>query len=60
MVSQNGVERPLEVLRLDDANWTLLAVHKDDEHVHVEPFEDFRLELAILWADVNLPPQPQR
>jgi Uma2 family endonuclease len=50
----------LEVLRLDDSNWTLLAVHKDDEHVYAEPFEVFRLELAVLWADVNLPARPQR
>jgi Uma2 family endonuclease len=49
------LQRTLEILRLEVESWTLLAVHKDDDRVHAEPFEVFELDLAILWADVERP-----
>jgi Uma2 family endonuclease len=52
----NPVERTLEVMRLRDGAWTILAVHSDSDVVRAEPFEAIELELSILWAD--LPPKP--
>lgn len=52
----NPVARTLEVLRRHDAHWLTIAVHKDDDRVHAEPFDAFELELARLWAD--LAPSP--
>jgi Uma2 family endonuclease len=43
--------RTLEVLRLREGSWTILAVHADSEIVRAEPFEAIELELAPLWAD---------
>ncbi len=45
-------------MRLEAERWLLLGVFKDDARVRAEPFEAFELELAILWADVELPPEP--
>jgi Uma2 family endonuclease len=50
--------RTLEVLRLEAGRWALLGVHKDEARVRAEPFEAFELELGVLWADVELPPEP--
>jgi hypothetical protein len=44
------------VLRRHDAHWLTIAVHKDDDRVHAEPFDAFELELGRLWAD--LAPSP--
>jgi Uma2 family endonuclease len=52
----NPVERTLEVMRLRDASWTILAVHSDSDVVRAEPFEAIELELSVLWADP--PPKP--
>jgi Uma2 family endonuclease len=43
--------RTLEVLRLADGHWTIVATHVDAEVVRVEPFADIELELSALWAD---------
>jgi len=43
--------RSLEVLRLIDGLWTIVATHVDAEVVRVEPFADIELELSALWAD---------
>ena len=43
--------RPLEVLRLDNGRWTIVATHIDAEVVRVEPFVDIELKLNALWAD---------
>jgi Uma2 family endonuclease len=51
------LQRTLEVLRLDGSKWTLLDVFKDDARVRAEPFDVFELDLAILWADIEQPPQ---
>jgi Uma2 family endonuclease len=41
--------RTLEVLRLDGERYSLLATHRDDAAVRVEPFEALALELRLLW-----------
>ncbi|MCX6544101.1 MAG: Uma2 family endonuclease [Acidobacteria bacterium] len=45
------LDRTLEVLRLDNGRWTIMATHSDAEVVRVEPFADIELELSALWAD---------
>src|SRR3990172_543614 len=47
----NPVERTLEVLRLKDGVWTILAVFAAAEPVRAEPFEAIDLELGALWPD---------
>jgi hypothetical protein len=47
------VERTLEVYRLADAHWSLLATNSEDERVRAEPFDAIELELGLLWADVE-------
>lgn len=47
------VERTLEVYRLVDGHWSLLATYADDERVRAEPFDAIELELGLLWADVE-------
>jgi Uma2 family endonuclease len=41
----------LEVLRPENDKWTLLGAFRDSERVRAEPFQDFELELSVLWAD---------
>jgi Uma2 family endonuclease len=43
--------RTLEVLRLENSRWTILATHAGAEVVRAEPFESVELELAILWGE---------
>jgi Uma2 family endonuclease len=43
--------RTLEVLRLDNGHWTIVATHVDADVVRVEPFVDIELELNALWED---------
>jgi Uma2 family endonuclease len=45
------IARTLEVLRLADGRWSILAVHAGDEEVRAEPFGDVVIELRALWAD---------
>jgi len=47
------VERTLEVFRLVENRWLLLATFADDERVRAEPFDAIELELGLLWADVE-------
>jgi Uma2 family endonuclease len=47
----NPVERMLEVLRLRDGAWTIVAVWEDAAVVRAEPFEAIELGLASLWVD---------
>ena len=44
-------DRTLEVLRLREGAWTIVAVWEDRAVVRAEPFEAIELELARLWAD---------
>jgi Uma2 family endonuclease len=45
--------RSLEVFRLENGRYSLLATHSDDDVVRAEPFDAIELELAVLWADVE-------
>jgi Uma2 family endonuclease len=47
----NPAERTLEVLRLRDGAWTIVAVLADTDTVSAEPFAEVPLELGRLWAD---------
>jgi hypothetical protein len=44
-------DRTLEVLRLRDGTWTIVAVWEDAAVVRAEPFEAIDLELGRLWAE---------
>jgi Uma2 family endonuclease len=46
------IQRTLEVLRREGAQWLIVAVHRGDEKVRAEPFDAIELDLSILWADV--------
>jgi Uma2 family endonuclease len=54
------LQRTLEVLRLQDRNWVIVAVHEGGEMVRAEPFDAIELDLGILWADVDLGGGPPR
>lgn len=47
----NPVERTLEVLRLRDGAWTIVAVCSGSDTVRVEPFDAIELALGRLWVD---------
>jgi Uma2 family endonuclease len=48
------LQRTLDVLRLHDENWVIVAVHEGNARVRAEPFDAIELDLGILWADVDL------
>ena len=54
----NPVERTLEVLRLRDGAWTIVAVCSGSDAVRVEPFDAIELALARLWVDSPASPDP--
>ena len=41
----------LEVLRLENRRWTILATHAGAEVVRADPFTEIDIELRALWAD---------
>lgn len=43
------VARALEVRRVEDGRWTVLATHVGDQVVRAEPFEALELPLGALW-----------
>ena len=43
--------RTLEVLRLENARWVVLATHGDSDVVRVEPFDAIEIGLSTLWPD---------
>jgi len=47
----NPLERTLEVLRLREGAWTIVAVCSDSDTVRIEPFAAIELELGRLWVD---------
>jgi len=50
------VARTLDVRRLEDGRWTVLATHIGDQIVRAEPFEAIDLPLAQFWgASPDLP-----
>ncbi|MEA2746429.1 MAG: hypothetical protein QOI41_572, partial [Myxococcales bacterium] len=48
------IARTLEVLRLEREKYIIMATWADDAKVRAEPFDAIELDLAILWADVQL------
>jgi Uma2 family endonuclease len=44
------IAKTLEVLRLVDGRWTLVAAYEGDAKVRAEPFDAIELELAALWS----------
>jgi Uma2 family endonuclease len=53
-------EQMLEVLRLRDGAWTIVAVCGDFDVVRVEPFEAIELALERLWVDsAAVPPDAE-
>ena len=43
--------RTLEVLRLENGRWTIMATHAGGDVVRAEPFAEIALELSALWVD---------
>ena len=41
----------LEVLRLEDGRWVILATHAGDEVVRADPFSEIEIPLQTLWAE---------
>ncbi|HVR70617.1 MAG TPA: Uma2 family endonuclease [Vicinamibacteria bacterium] len=56
----NPVERTLEVLRLRDGAWTIVAVCSGSDAARVEPFDAIELALGRLWVDSPASPDPLR
>jgi Uma2 family endonuclease len=56
----NPVERTLEVLRLRDGAWTIVAVCSGSDMVRVEPFDAIELALGRLWVEPATSPDPSR
>jgi len=44
----------LEAMRREGERWLVVGVWKDEARVRAEPFEAIELDLAVLWADVQL------
>ena len=49
-------DRTVEVLRLRDGAWTIVAVWEDAAIVRAEPFEAMELDLGPFWAQPPTPP----
>ena len=47
----NPAERTLEVLRLRDGAWTIVAVCTGTDVVRIEPFEAVEMALGRLWLE---------
>jgi Uma2 family endonuclease len=43
--------RTLEVRRLVDGAWTIVAIHSGEDIVRAEPFEAVEIELPRIWDD---------
>ena len=43
--------RTLEVLRLTEGRWTIVATHAGDEVVRAEPFDAIEFTLSEFWAE---------
>jgi len=51
----NPIDRTLEVLRLKDGAWMLVAAFGGSDVARIQPFEDLELALARLWPDAPEP-----
>lgn len=56
----NAPVRALEIMRLHDGMWLIVAIHRGDVKVRAEPFDAIELDLSVLWANIASPPQPSR
>ena len=45
------IQRLLEVLRREGGQWTIVAIHANDDEVRAEPFDATVLALRPLWVD---------
>jgi hypothetical protein len=45
------IAQTLEVLRLENGRWLILATHAGSEIVRAEPFDQIDLDLGSLWTD---------
>ncbi len=50
------VAQTLEVFRLAEVGWLLLAVYTESFKVRAEPFDAVELNLDYVWGDPHLPP----
>jgi hypothetical protein len=50
-MADGALARTLEVLRLENARWSIVAVHGGDEAVNAAPFDAITIALASLWVD---------
>lgn len=41
---------PIDIFRLEGRYWILIDPLAGDEKARAEPFEDFELDLALVWA----------
>jgi Uma2 family endonuclease len=54
------VAHALEVRRLEDGRWTVVATHVGDQLVSAEPFEALELRLAALWPRESIDRRTKR
>lgn len=54
------IRRTLEVMRLHEGRWLILATHCDDQRVRVDPFSAIELDLSMLWQALATPPRGER
>ncbi|HEX9986539.1 MAG TPA: Uma2 family endonuclease [Thermoanaerobaculia bacterium] len=45
------MQKTLEVFRLSDGHWLLIAAHEGEDVVRAEPFDAIELNLGYLWVD---------
>jgi Uma2 family endonuclease len=50
--------RTLEVYRLLEEHWLLVATHGGDEPVRAEPFQELEIDITEWWLDPEAPPAP--
>jgi Uma2 family endonuclease len=48
--------RTLEIFRLHEGTWMLVATHAGESVVRAEPFDAIDLDLSLLWRDSPFPP----
>ena len=49
------LRRTLEIMRLHEGKWLVLATHVGDQRVRAEPFDAIELDLAVIWAKIAPP-----
>jgi len=51
----NPGERTLEILRLQNGRWVIVATYGGDTIVRAEPFEAVAIDLLELWGETRAP-----